>query len=142
MNMSTRRWMRSPSRTLFMVQLFALLLYPFIDENRVGQVLSTALSVGVLFTFRIAGPVYRFEQFLSAVVRGERPRDFRLRKGDQLTELAALINDATRPLREAPASKAEVVDVDAIGAALPSDSAQHVDHRCGVAAAAMRFEDR
>ena len=48
MNMSTSRWMRSPSRTLFMVQLFALLLYPFIDENRVGQVLSTALSVGVL----------------------------------------------------------------------------------------------
>lgn len=48
MNMSMRRWMRSPSRTLFLVQLFALLLYPFIDENRIGQVLSTALSVGVL----------------------------------------------------------------------------------------------
>lgn len=48
MNMSMKRWMRSPSRTLFLVQLFALLLYPFIDENRIGQVLSTALSVGVL----------------------------------------------------------------------------------------------
>lgn len=55
--------------------------------------------VGVLTTFRIAGPIYRFEQFLGAVRRGERPPDFRLRRGDQLTELAALINEATSPLR-------------------------------------------
>jgi hypothetical protein len=48
MNMSMRPLLRSPSRTLFVVQLLALLLYPFIDENRVGQVISTALSVGVL----------------------------------------------------------------------------------------------
>jgi hypothetical protein len=43
-----RVWMRSPSRTLLIVQLLALLLYPFIDDNAVGQVVSTALSVGVL----------------------------------------------------------------------------------------------
>jgi len=48
MNMSIRPWIRSPSRTLFMVQLLALLLYPFLDDNRIGQVVSTALSVGVL----------------------------------------------------------------------------------------------
>lgn len=47
-NMPMRRWMRSPSRTLFMVQLLALLVYPLIGDNRVGQVVSTALSVGVL----------------------------------------------------------------------------------------------
>ena len=58
--------------------------------------------VGVLTTFRIAGPVYRFEQFLAAVRRGERPSDFHLRKGDELTDLAALINEATGPLREPP----------------------------------------
>ena len=48
MNMSMRHWIRSPSRTLFMVQLLALLLYPFLDDNRIGHILSTALSVGVL----------------------------------------------------------------------------------------------
>ena len=47
-NISMSRWMRSPSRTLFMTQLLALMVYPFIDDNRVGQVISTALSVGVL----------------------------------------------------------------------------------------------
>ncbi len=48
MGMWMRRWMRSPSRTLFLVQLAALLLYPFIGDNRAGQVVSTAVSVGVL----------------------------------------------------------------------------------------------
>lgn len=43
-----RRLMRSPSRTLLWVQLLALLLYPFVGDNRVGQVVSTAISVGVL----------------------------------------------------------------------------------------------
>jgi len=82
--------------------------------------LPLTLSVGVLCTFRIAGPVYRFEQFLSAVVRGERPVDFHLRKGDQLTELAALINDATRPLRQSQANPDAPVDVESVRAALPS----------------------
>jgi len=55
--------------------------------------------VGVLTTFRIAGPIYRFEQFLDAVRRGDRPSNFRLRKGDELLDLADLINEATQPLR-------------------------------------------
>lgn len=55
--------------------------------------------VGVLTTFRIAGPIYRFEQFLDAVRRGNRPPNFRLRKGDELVDLASLINEATEPLR-------------------------------------------
>ena len=87
--------------------------------------LPLTLSVGVLCTFRIAGPVYRFEQFLGAVIRGERPPDFRLRKGDHLTELAALINDATRPLREPqPEPTAAGADVDSVGAALKSEAHQ------------------
>lgn len=85
--------------------------------------LPLTLSIGVLCTFRIAGPIYRFEQFLGAVIRGERPQDFRLRKGDQLTELAALINEATRPLRE-PEPNAVGPDVDSVGAALRSEVRQ------------------
>ncbi len=48
MNMSMRRWMRNPSRTLLAVQLLALLLYPFVGDNRAGHIVSTAISVGVL----------------------------------------------------------------------------------------------
>jgi len=56
--------------------------------------------VGVLLTFRIAGPVYRFEAFLKQILRGENPGECHLRKGDELNELCGLINQVTQPLRE------------------------------------------
>lgn len=39
---------RSPSLALLIVQFLALLLYPLADGSRVGQVLTSAISVGVL----------------------------------------------------------------------------------------------
>ena len=57
--------------------------------------------VGVMTTFRIAGPLYRFEVFLERLRRGERPEDFRLRKNDQLHEFADLLQAATAPMRTA-----------------------------------------
>lgn len=48
MTLPLRHWMRHPSRTLLLVQLAALLLYPFVGDSRAGQVASTAISVGVL----------------------------------------------------------------------------------------------
>jgi hypothetical protein len=56
--------------------------------------------VGVLLTFRIAGPVYRFETYFKQLLRGENPGECRLRKGDELNDLCGLINEATQPLRE------------------------------------------
>lgn len=66
--------------------------------------LPLTLMVGILSTFRIAGPLYRFEQFLVAVQNGENPEDFTLRERDELKDLAALINTSTAPLRNAEAS--------------------------------------
>jgi hypothetical protein len=57
------------------------------------------LVVGILATFLVAGPLYRFEQFLRASLNGENPPDCRLRKGDELSEFCGLLNDATRHLR-------------------------------------------
>jgi len=64
-------------------------------------VIMVALTVctGIVVTFRIAGPIYRFEQYLKQVIAGERPPDCRLRKGDELMHLCELINLATAPLR-------------------------------------------
>ena len=50
--------------------------------------------VGVLTTFRIAGPIYRIETYLSAIVRGEEPTGLKLRKGDELQKLVDLLNQA------------------------------------------------
>lgn len=56
--------------------------------------------VGILVTHRIAGPIYRFEVYLKQVLAGEARGDCRLRKGDELQDMCALINQVTAPLRE------------------------------------------
>jgi len=66
--------------------------------------LPLTLLVGVVGSFRIAGPLFRFDAFLRSVHAGDAPEDIRLRKGDELKDLAALLNDATRPLRARGAS--------------------------------------
>jgi hypothetical protein len=63
-------------------------------------VLPLTFLVGVLLTFRIAGPVYRFETYLKQLLRGENPGECRLRQGDELEELCGLLNQATQSLRE------------------------------------------
>jgi len=62
-------------------------------------VLPLMFCVGVLTTFRIAGPVYRFEQYLTAVAQGKEDGPCRLRKGDELWDLCDKINEATAALR-------------------------------------------
>ncbi|MFT5461669.1 MAG: methyl-accepting chemotaxis protein [Planctomycetota bacterium] len=52
------------------------------------------LVVGILVTHRIAGPVYRFEQHMQAIARGENPGVCRIRKSDELQELCVAINAA------------------------------------------------
>ncbi len=55
--------------------------------------------VGVLVTFRIAGPVYRFETYLGQIARGEEVGPCRIRDGDELWELCSRINEAVAALR-------------------------------------------
>ena len=58
------------------------------------------LALGIILMHRIAGPLYRFEQFLAAVVRGEHPHDCKIRDGDELVEFCDLLNRLTVPLRD------------------------------------------
>lgn len=66
--------------------------------------LPLTVLVGIIGSFKIAGPLYRFEVFLRALLEGQQPEDIRLRAGDELKDVAALLSDATRPLREDQAS--------------------------------------
>lgn len=66
-------------------------------------VVPLTITIGAVATFRIAGPVYGMKRFLTAVVRGEKPEDYVLRKGDELGDLCHLVNEATRPVREGQA---------------------------------------
>lgn len=75
-----------------------------------GMLLPLTIAVGILVTFRIAGPVYRFEKYLKAVIRGEEVGPCRIRKGDEFQELCELINQATAATREERARELSKVD--------------------------------
>jgi len=90
---------RIPSFTLAVLGITVCVLLPL------------TITVGILTTFRIAGPLYRFEQHLKAIARGERVDDCRIRKGDELQEFCRTLNAAVNKLksRSDPAADAESV---------------------------------
>lgn len=61
------------------------------------------VAFSIIFSHRIAGPVYRLERTLDMVIKGEDVGDIKLRKGDELQELAARINDLIHILKKAKA---------------------------------------
>ena len=54
--------------------------------------------IGVLTTFRIAGPAYRMEQYFKDLQQNGYTGPCRIRKGDQLQELVAAMNKAVETL--------------------------------------------
>jgi hypothetical protein len=80
--------------------------------------------VGVLVTFRVAGPLYRFRVFLNDVRRGARPDACHIRKGDQLQDFCDLLNTVTEPLRRPVDEQAQAsLDVDSVASLTPGPAA-------------------
>ena len=84
-----------------------------------GLVLPLTVGVGILMTFRVAGPVYRMEQHLRSVLRGETVRPCMIRKGDKFQELCDLINAVTVPAAAAPATAPAAASSSAASPARP-----------------------
>jgi len=59
-----------------------------------GMLLPVTALVGVLVTFRWAGPIFRFKQHLGRIALGERPAHCKLRKGDELQDVCEVMNQA------------------------------------------------
>ncbi len=78
---------RIPSYTLAILGITACVVFPL------------TITVGILATFRVAGPLYRFEQHLKAIARGEDPGECHIRKGDQLHEFCTSLNQALKAMR-------------------------------------------
>ncbi len=85
-------------RTLLMILVLSLLV-----------LLPTSAAMGVLITFRWAGPLQRFHLHLREVAAGGNPGPCKLREKDELQELCQLLNQALEVARSgAPArSKTE-----------------------------------
>ncbi|MCB9883405.1 MAG: hypothetical protein H6834_16585 [Planctomycetes bacterium] len=55
--------------------------------------------VGIQVTFRIAGPLHRFREYLARLVAGEATEPCQIRSGDMLQDFCELLNSATAPRR-------------------------------------------
>lgn len=81
---------------LFLGSFTSILVRTFLISTCV--VLPLTVGVGILITNRVAGPVYRFQQHLQALVEHGESGPCRIRTGDQLQELCELINRTTEAL--------------------------------------------
>ena len=61
--------------------------------------LPALLLIGIRITFKVAGPLYRFERHLREIRGGEWPEPCRIRKSDQLQEFCELMNAALESAR-------------------------------------------
>ncbi|TDJ79807.1 MAG: hypothetical protein E2O39_00350 [Planctomycetota bacterium] len=80
------------------------------------------IAVGVLLTFRIAGPLHRIETYLEAVLAGKEKRPCSLRTGDSLQELCSLVNLVSAPMREAVPEALEQDDESEVASLVVSSS--------------------
>lgn len=48
----------------------------------------------VFFSHKVAGPIYRFEKACNSVIEGDYTSEIKLRKGDEMQNLAVLLNEA------------------------------------------------
>ena len=64
-----------------------------------GVVLPLTMMAGIQATFRLTGPIYRFESYLRGVLQKTQLGPCKIRDGDALNELCGLINEVTEPLR-------------------------------------------
>ncbi len=61
--------------------------------------LPLTFTIGVLTTFRVAGPMYRFKRFLIGVKSGRQQTPCKIREGDEFQDFCDLLNEVTEPLR-------------------------------------------
>lgn len=71
-----------------------------------GLMVPLVVAVGLLETFRVAGPLYKFRGYLEKVVAGEQPPPCALRQEDELHDLCRLLNAATQPAARTPSAAA------------------------------------
>ncbi len=63
--------------------------------------------LGLAASHKVAGPLHRLRQVMKVVARGDRSARLRLRRGDQLTEVAEVFNEMMDSLAGQPAQPPE-----------------------------------
>lgn len=64
------------------------------------------LTMGVVVTFKVCGPIYRLERYMESLAHGEDPGPLSFRSTDDLQEIPPLVNAALRVVRQQAADEA------------------------------------
>jgi len=83
----------------------------------VALVVPLMTALGVLLTFRFAGPIHRIEGYLQGLARGEVLEPCRIRKGDELQSMCDAVNAVARRLQGAGESESGVEEAQRVRAA-------------------------
>jgi len=65
-----------------------------------GLISLATIFVTLFISHKLAGPLFRFEKELKQICEGDLTRDIKLRKKDQITDMAEGLNKMTASLRE------------------------------------------
>jgi hypothetical protein len=91
------------------------------------------VGIGILASFRVAGPLSRFEAYLNEVAAGRDPGPCRIRKSDELQHVADLLTRITAPLRAGsppvPESSARSTAADSVPSLLSERSSERTGER-------------
>ncbi len=93
---------------MFMTDRFELILVPLAIVFLAFILLS--FIFGIVYSHKLAGPIYRLEKSLIQIIEGERDFEVRLRKGDQFQKFEILLNKLIKKLNEENAEVLEYGD--------------------------------
>lgn len=90
------KWSNSLEAGLALKELKSCILSRFVLS--VGVLVPLAIGLGVVYSFKFAGPIYKFKKFFTELKTGPWNSRCALRKGDDLQDLCGAINAGLRPM--------------------------------------------
>ena len=88
----------SSERGMFMTDRFELIIVPMAITFLAFILLS--FIFGIVYSHKLAGPIYRLEKSLIRIIEGDRDFEVRLRKKDQFKKFEILLNRLIKKLNE------------------------------------------
>jgi len=88
----------STNATVALEGLRAAIINKFLVS--IGLSIPLAAVIGILYSFKFAGPLYRFQSYFSGLKDGRWDRQCALRKGDDLWDLCDAINAGMEPMQK------------------------------------------
>lgn len=92
------------------IRVLPLIFASFYSVLILGLVTAAIAAISLLFSHKIAGPIFRMEKNLEAIASGDLTVNTRFRGLDQLSVLADELNTMVRSLNHASRSAAESLD--------------------------------